>query len=176
MGAISSLGSFAPLGWNTSRGFAKTIASRSAITQYYISANLIDENHFEICKCSTCFFVKEAVKFLNTTKLFKGVEVLNNKEKLQKFSPKLFYLWPSCEMMHKILLFASTTFVGILSIICQYFFFVENKKEHAISLKVALLIMYLCMFFFQFLSNLFVEVCQDFPSMAFLSKVSENHF
>ena len=79
-------------------------------------------------------------------------------------------------MMHKILLFASTTFVGILSIICQYFFFVENKKEHAISLKVALLIMYLCMFFFQFLSNLFVEVCQDFPSMAFLSKVSENHF
>ena len=57
-----------------------------------ISANLIDENDFEICKCSTSFFVKEAVKFLNTTKLFKGVEVLNNKEKLQKFSPKLFYL------------------------------------------------------------------------------------
>ena len=65
-------------------------------------------------------------------------------------------------MMHKILLFASTTFVGILSIICQYFF-VENKKEHAISLKVALLIMYLCMFF----PISFQSFCGSVPRLSF---------
>ena len=53
MGAISSLGSFAPLGWNNSRGFAKTIASRSVITQYYIATNEV-----LTINCNVFFFQK----------------------------------------------------------------------------------------------------------------------
>ena len=50
---------------------------------------------------------------------------------------------------------------------CQLFantFFVENKKEHAISsLKVALLIMYLCMFF----PISFQSFCGSVPRLSF---------
>ena len=122
------------------------------------------------------FFVKEALKFLNTTKLFKGVELSiltkkNYRSFLQNFftydhhvkwCTKFFCLLPNC--LEFCQLFANT------------FFLVENKKKNMQFLFKGGPFNHVCMFFSQFLSNLFVEVCQDFPSMAFLSKVSENHF